>query len=62
MVINGDAKRKLTFSQERDLRNTICRLKETNDPKRKREVYISQGKTKNKKNKTRTGILKALKQ
>jgi hypothetical protein len=44
MVINGDTKRKLKFSQERDLRNRICRLKETKDPQRKREVYISQGK------------------
>jgi hypothetical protein len=40
MMINGDAKRKLTFSQERDLRNTICRLKETKDPQRKRGLYF----------------------
>jgi hypothetical protein len=46
MVINGDAKRKLNCSQERDLRNTICRLKETKDPQRNREVYISQCKKK----------------
>ncbi len=39
-MINGDAKRKLTFSQERDLRNTICRLKETKDPQRKRGLYF----------------------